>query len=605
MEKPNRLIREISPYLLQHAYNPVAWYPWGQEAFEKAKKENKPVFLSIGYSSCHWCHVMAHECFEDNDVAELMNDAFISIKVDREELPHLDQIFMRICQMLTGGGGWPMTIIMTPDKEPFYAATFLPKYTRDGLVGMMELVPLIKDSWETKRSEVNDIARRVSSAAGVQTHPMKGNEPSEQWLDDAYDALDRRFQEDTGGFSPAPKFPSPHNIMFLLRYFQRTGKDNALRMAVKTLDAMRLGGIYDHAGFGFHRYATDVLWHIPHFEKMLYDQALLAMAYTEAYLVTSKRLYSRTAGEILDYVLRDMRSENGIFFSSEDADTDGEEGGYYLWTAAELRSFLSRDDYRILTQVFLIEDQGNFPEGIKSGKNILFMKDDLPGISRSMGITREDLEGSIARIMDIILNRRLSRVPPDKDDKVLTDWNGLMIAALAKAGAALKDPGYTEAAEKAAMFILENIKDKDGRLLHLYRAGSSARHALLDDYTFLTWGLIELYEASFKRIYLDEALRLTRETIALFRDEQNGAFFLTPNDEEIVITRPKEWLDNALPSGNAVALYNLIRLARITGDVSFKNIGMEIAKASSSLTSAIPGAQSFLMAGLDYAFGPS
>ncbi len=605
MKPANRLIRENSPYLLQHAYNPVAWYPWGREAFEKAKKENRPVFLSIGYSSCHWCHVMAHESFEDEDVAAIMNDAFVCVKVDREELPHIDHIFMRVCQMMTGSGGWPMTIIMTPDKEPFYAATYLPKHARGGLIGMMELVPLIKDSWDKDRRAVDELARAVSAGAKAQAHIATAGNPGEKWLADTYEALSRSFQDDTGGFSPAPKFPTPHHIMFLLRFYQRTGEGHALHMAERTLFAMRSGGIYDHAGFGFHRYATDTLWRIPHFEKMLYDQALLAMAYTEAYLVTSKELYRNTAREVLDYALTDLRSEEGIFISSQDADTNGEEGGYYVWTSEELRSFLEADDYRLFTRVFPVEDRGNYPEGLRSGKNILFMRDPLPQTAQSIGMSGEDLHHHITRILKIILDKRAARTPPPKDDKALTDWNGLMIAALAKAGAAFKEPRYTEAARRAAGFILSNVKDGSGRLLHLYREGSSAHHALLNDYTFLVWGLIELYEASFEQIHLDEALRLTRECIDKFRDQENGAFFLTPNDAEVVITRPKEWMDSALPSGNGVALYNLMRLARITGDVSLENLGMEIPRTFSGMITAIPGAQTFLMAGLDYALGPS
>ncbi len=595
----------MSPYLLQHAENPVAWLPWGEEAFGLARKEDKPVFLSIGYSSCHWCHVMAHECFEDAEVAALMNEAFISVKVDREELPHVDHIYMRIAQMMTGSGGWPLTIIMTPEKEPFFAATFLPKHTRGGLMGMMELVPLIREAWKKDRTEVEAVARRVARAASEPV-PRQGSEaPLPDLVQGAFSSLFRMFQPDTGGFSQAPKFPSAHHLMFLLRYHRSTGSAQALDMVEKTLDDMSRGGIYDHLGHGFHRYATDSLWRIPHFEKMLYDQALLAMAYTEAFLVTGRPLYRRIATGTLDFVLRDMRSEDGLFYSALDADTGREEGGYYLWTVPELQSVLGAEDYRLFSEVFAVELGGNFPEGRLHGKNILFMKESVSEIARRKGIPGDVLQEAVDRMSGTLLVARGKRPAPYRDEKALTDWNGLMIAALAKAGAAFDEPRYTEAACRATDFILGNVHDSGGRLLHAYREGRADHRALLDDYAFLAWGLIEIYQAAFRPAYLEKALALTHESLRLFWDRKEGGFFLTPDDMDVVITRPKELFDNALPSGNSVSLTNLIRLWRLTGESALEEKASQTARAASGPLSTVPAAASFLMAGLLLVSGPS
>jgi len=604
-EKKNRLGSSMSPYLLQHAENPVAWLPWGEEAFGLARKEDKPVFLSIGYSSCHWCHVMAHECFEDAEVAALMNEAFISVKVDREELPHVDHIYMRIAQMMTGSGGWPLTIIMTPEKEPFFAATFLPKHTRGGLMGMMELVPLIREAWKKDRTEVEAVARRVARAASEPV-PRQGSEaPLPDLVQGAFSSLFRMFQPDTGGFSQAPKFPSAHHLMFLLRYHRSTGSAQALDMVEKTLDDMSRGGIYDHLGHGFHRYATDSLWRIPHFEKMLYDQALLAMAYTEAFLVTGRPLYRRIATGTLDFVLRDMRSEDGLFYSALDADTGREEGGYYLWTVPELQSVLGAEDYRLFSEVFAVELGGNFPEGRLHGKNILFMKESVSEIARRKGIPGDVLQEAVDRMSGTLLVARGKRPAPYRDEKALTDWNGLMIAALAKAGAAFDEPRYTEAACRATDFILGNVHDSGGRLLHAYREGRADHRALLDDYAFLAWGLIEIYQAAFRPAYLEKALALTHESLRLFWDRKEGGFFLTPDDMDVVITRPKELFDNALPSGKSVSLTNLIRLWRLTGESALEEKASQTARAASGPLSTVPAAASFLMAGLLLVSGPS
>ncbi len=603
--RANRLASSMSPYLLQHAGNPVEWFPWGDEAFEQARKQDKPIFLSIGYSACHWCHVMARECFEDEEVAALMNETFISVKVDREELPHIDHVYMRACQLMTGSGGWPLTIVMTPGKEPFFAATYLPKHARYGLRGMMELIPLIGHAWKTTRGELAGMARKVSREAAVDMHRQEGDALDPEIARGVFQALCRAYQADTGGFSPAPKFPTPHHLMFLLRYHHFTGDEQALAMAEQTLGAMRRGGIYDHVGHGFHRYATDSLWRVPHFEKMLYDQALLALVYTEAFLVTSKSIYRSTASGTLEYALREMREENGLFSSALDADTEGEEGGSYLWTISELQSLLGPDDYRLLPRVFAVEPGGNFPQPPGGSENILFMREDIPDAARGLGMPAEELEKAVERISRILLDARGGRVAPFKDDKALTDWNGMIIAALARAGAAFGEPRYLAAAEAAAGFILENLRDGRGRLLHAYRAGRADHPALLDDYAFLAWGLIELYQATLTKSWLDRALALVHESVELFEDRERGGFFLTPADLEVVIARPRELMDNAVPSGNSVAFSNLLRLSRLTGDPLLEEKALGIARGASGMLRAFPAGSSFLAAGLLVAAHPS
>ena len=604
MEKINRLGSSLSPYLQQHADNPVAWYPWGREAFDDAARKNRPVFLSIGYSACHWCHVMAQECFEDKEVAALMNRAFINVKVDREEMPSIDRIYMEVCTLMTGRGGWPLSIIMTPEKEPFFAATYIPKHSRGTVLGMVELIPLIENAWKTDRGKIDRITSQVSAGTRERAAALPVEESVIEWLDHAYAHLSERFQSDTGGFDCVPKFPSPHIIMYLLRHHHRSGSGDALAMARRTLDAMRTGGIYDQVGGGFHRYATDALWRIPHFEKMLPDQALLAMAYTEAFLVTAEDLYRRTATNTLDFVLSDMHAQDGPFFSSIDADVRGKEGGFYLWSAAELQSILNADDYRLFSRVFAVEPRGNFPEGWSEGMNILFMRDSLHDAALELGLDAGRLEEEVERILLALRRHRSARVPPARDDKIMTDWNGLMIAALAKAGSALGNPEYVRAAGQAARFILKNLVDGQDRLLHLYRDGATAHCAELDDYAFLVWGLIELYEATYRTIFLRDALRLTRECIDLFWDEQEGGFFLTPSDAEVVLVRPKEFSEGAMPSGNSVFLYNLVRLAHLTGDTALSDLGTAIARAGSRRIIAMPDSVSFMMIGIELLLNP-
>jgi uncharacterized protein YyaL (SSP411 family) len=604
----NRLIFEKSPYLLQHADNPVDWYPWGPEAFEKARGEDKPIFLSIGYSTCHWCHVMEHESFEDPEVARLMNEVFVSVKVDREERPDLDNIYMAVCQMMTGGGGWPLTIIMTPDKKPFFAGTYFPKESRYGRIGILDLIPRVKEVWITKPDEVLKSANQITIALQQISSGAPGEDPGESTLRTAYEQLAQRFDGQYGGFDSAPKFPTPHNLLFLLRYWKRTGNEKALQMVEKTLRALRSGGIYDHVGFGFHRYSTDQLWLVPHFEKMLYDQALLAMAYTEAYQATGKGEYAQTAREIFTYVLRDMTAQTGGYYSAEDAESEGEEGKFYLWTEEEIRQILPAKEADLIIAVFGIEKEGNFHEeasGKQMGRNILHLKKGLHEIASDLKISEEQLRKRLEDSRGKLFAAREKRINPNKDDKILTDWNGLMIAALAKGARILDEPPYAEAAGQALNFILENMRKPDGRLLHRYRDGEATLPAYVDDYAFLIWGMLELYETTFEVCYLQTALDLNNDLVKHFWDDKAGAFYFTADDAEKLLVRQKDIYDGAIPSGNSVAALNLLRLGRITANPNFEEKAVKIGRVFSQTIKRLPSGYTQLMLAVDFGVGPS
>ena len=604
----NRLKLEKSPYLLQHADNPVDWYAWGPEAFEKAIKENKPIFLSIGYSTCHWCHVMAHESFEDPEVARLMNDVFICIKVDREERPDIDNIYMRVCQMMTGSGGWPLTILMTPDKKPFFAGTYIPRESQHGRLGMMDLVPRIKELWHTQHDEILKSADKITASLNQIAHDASGPELDKSTLKTAYDQLTGRYSEQYGGFGNAPKFPSPQNLLFLLRYWQSTNDEKALRMVVKTLQSMQNGGIYDHVGFGFHRYSTDSHWLVPHFEKMLYDQAMLAMAYTEAYQATGINEFEETAKEIFTYVLRDMTDKEGGFYSAEDADSEGVEGKFYVWTEDEIRQTLKGDEADLIINVYSIDKIGNFRDeasGENTGANILHLNKSLTEIAFKNKESVDGLKESVEAARQKLFAVRNKRVHPHKDDKILTDWNGLMIAALAKGAQAFDEPKYAEAAKRAADFILTGMRREDGRILHRYRDGHTAILANVDDYAFLIWGLLELYETVFDVDYLQTALDLNSEMIKYFWDEKDGGFYFTAEDAEELIVRQKEIYDGAIPSGNSVAVSNLFRLSRITANTDFEDKANKIMLAFSKDVESAPSGYTQMMVALGFGIGPS
>ncbi len=606
--KHNRLIHEKSPYLLQHAENPVDWYAWEPEAFEKARKENKPIFLSIGYSTCHWCHVMAHESFEDPEVARLMNEVFVCIKVDREERPDIDNIYMRVCQMMTGSGGWPLTILMTPDKKPFFAGTYIPRESHHGRLGMLDLVPRIKEVWDTQHADILKFADQITASLNQLSQGSTGDELDKSTLKTAYEQLSSRFSEQYGGFGNAPKFPSPQNLLFLLRYWQSTNDEKALWMVVKTLQSMQEGGIYDHIGFGFHRYSTDSHWLVPHFEKMLYDQAMLAMAYIEAYQATGKKELEETAKKIFTYVLRDMTDSKGGFYSAEDADSEGVEGKFYVWTEDEIRKVLKGEEADLIINVYNIDKTGNFRDeasGKNTGANILHLEKTLTEVAFKNKTSVDELKERVETARQKLFTARNKRIHPHKDDKILTDWNGLMIAALAKGAQVCNEPEYADAAKRAADFILTDMRRPDGRILHRYRDGHAAILANVDDYAFLIWGLLELYETVFDVHYLQTALNLNSEMIRYFWDEQNGGFYFTADDAEELIVRQKDIYDGAIPSGNSVAVLNLFRLARITANSDLEDKANKIMLAFSKDVKSEPFGYTQMMVGLDFGIGPS
>lgn len=603
----NKLAKEKSPYLLQHSDNPVDWYPWCEEAFEKARIEDKPIFLSIGYSTCHWCHVMAHESFEDKKVAELMNDTFVSIKVDREERPDIDGIYMTVCQMITGGGGWPLTIIMTPDKKPFFAGTYFPRSGRLGRAGMLEIIPQLKNYWLNKREEILKSAERISLALTKTTDAKAGNDLTQEILDKAFENFKSRFDTKYGGFGHSPKFPIPHNLLFLLRYWKRTGNSAALDMVNKTLIEMRKGGMYDQLGFGFHRYSTDDQWLVPHFEKMLYDQAQLIFVYTEAYQVTKNDLFKKTTKEILEYVLRDLTSPEGGFYSAEDADSEGEEGKFYLWDEGELESILG-EDFPVVKKLFNTDKGGNWIDqtiGGMPGTNILHIKNSLEELSSDIGISIKELREKTGKIRKKLFDIREKRVHPYKDDKILTHWNGLMISALSKAAQAFDEKRYSKAAEKAAEFILSKLFIQNEKLLHRFRDGEAGLQAQIDDYAFLISGLLDLYETVFKIEYLKLALRLQQIQMDHYWDKENEGFFFTGDDAEKLLIRQKEIYDGAVPSGNSVSLSNLLRLGSITGNPDFEDKADKLIKAFSTQVSHSPTAFTQYLMGVDFALGRS
>ena len=599
--KPNRLINEKSPYLLQHAYNPVDWHPWGQEALDKAKAEDKPIFLSIGYSTCHWCHVMEEECFSDQQVADLLNGAFVCIKVDREERPDLDAAYMAVCQAMGRNCGWPLNILMTPKLNAFFAASYIPKYSGRGLTGMLDLVPQVMQIWKLQRAQLEivgaDIKSRVEGMQKRETQKELGNAV----LQDAYNRLILDYDPDNGGFGMAPKFPRPHNIMFLLRYYKRTGEKKALTMAENTLRQMRLGGIFDQIGLGFHRYSTDAQWLVPHFEKMLYDQALLTLAYVEAYQVSGAGKFMITAKETLDYCLRDLFLQQGGFYSAQDADSEGEEGKFYVWTMQEILDTLPPSDADLAVHLFGLKVEGNFFGS--NGKNILHLAEPLDELAAYKGLTLNELIGRLGKIQNILFEARKKRVAPAIDDKVLADWNGLMIAALAKAGNVFNQPKYISAAVKTADFILNQMRH-DGVLYHRYAKGESAIQGFLDDYAFLIYGLIELYEATFEEKYLQAASDLAKTMVAKFWDDKNGGFFQTQNSE-FGIPKMKQLYDGATPSGNSVALLDLLRLSRLTGEPKYEKIAIQMTGTFAEEVDGAPEAYTFFLLGLDFIVGPS
>ena len=555
----NHLSSELSPYLLQHKDNPVDWYPWCDEAFEQAKDLDRPIFLSIGYATCHWCHVMEHESFEDKEVASLMNNTFINIKVDREERPDIDHLYMSVCQILTGAGGWPLTIIMTPDKRPFFAGTYFPKQSFPNRPGMLELIPTVGNAWINQRSNILQSTQTIMAGLiehNQQQHPQS---LSSNISEKALRLFEQSFDSQYGGFSNAPKFPMPHQILFLLRYYKRTQNESALSMALTTLDAINHGGIYDHVGFGFHRYSTDSSWKIPHFEKMLYDQALLLSAYALAYEITKKQSYKDTIDNTITYLTRDLQAKTPGFFSAEDADSEGEEGRFYTWSYAELSTILTPQELTLLSNIFEVSKEGNYIDEAthQSTQQIIL---------HCESYDKNVFTGTLIPIYEKLFTYRSQRIRPSLDDKILTDWNGLAIAGLAQASKALQSPKYQRLATECADFILSTLVDTSGHLLHRYKDGSAGISGTAFDYHYLIYGLLNLYQCSMNDTYLNHALRLFKQTQNRFWDKTNQCFYLSDNDDLII--KQHDSYDGALPCVNSVAYYNLLHLSAYLHDPS-------------------------------------
>jgi hypothetical protein len=604
---PNRLINEKSPYLLQHAHNPVDWHAWNEEAFAKAAAANKPVFLSIGYATCHWCHVMEAESFEDEEAARHLNDTFVCIKVDREERPDIDAVYMAACQMFNGSGGWPLTVFLTPDKRPFFAATYLPKRSRFGRTGLIELCERVKMLWVQEPHKIEATASGIADTLGKAFEFAPDETPGLRLLDRAYDDIAFSFDGRHAGFEPAPKFPTPHRLLFLLRCHDRTAEPHALEMVTRTLSAMRLGGIWDHVGFGLHRYSTDGRWRLPHFEKMLYDQALSAMAYLEASQVSPMPLLAQTANEIFAYVLRDMTSPQGAFFSAEDADSEGVEGKFYLWGRDEFRQALGPAEAAFWEPVFNLKPEGNFMDeasGHTTGANILHLTRPFEPWAKDLGVTAKQLhlrwEDARARLFAV----RAARIHPLKDDKILTDWNGLMIAALAQGARVLGHRRYAEAAERAARCILDLLRGGDGRLFHRFREGQRAIPGQAGDYAFFIFGLLHLYRSTFDVAWAEQAKALQEVMLAELWDETAGGFFLAGDQNHELPVRPKEIYDGAIPSANSVALLNLLWLSRLTGNTKWADKADQLMRAFAGTIGRQPSAFTFFLCGLDFALRP-
>ena len=560
----NRLIHEKSPYLLQHAHNPVDWYPWGEEAFEKAKQENKPILLSIGYSTCHWCHVMERESFENEETAKLLNDNFVCIKVDREERPDVDQIYMNAVMALTGQGGWPLNVFLTPDLKPFYGGTYFAPDARYGRPGFPQVLRDIARVWKTQPADVEKAGTQLAQALDRSAQDSSAGPLKKGTLDQVLMELEHGFDARDGGFRGAPKFPPSLQLQFLLRLQAKTGNEKALQMVTKTLDKMAQGGIYDQVGGGFARYSTDGVWLVPHFEKMLYDNALLSRTYLEAFQVTGNEEYARVAREIFTYLERDMTGPEGGFYSAEDADSEGEEGKFYVWTPEELKKILGEKDGQDFCSLYGVTEGGNF-----EGHNILHLKEDLPASLKKIG---KDLAWWNS-VREKVLVERAKRPRPHLDDKVLTAWNALMISSLSLGYRALGDPSYLRMAEKASDFIYRDMFQK-GRLLASYRQGPSEVQGYIDDYAFLQEAQLDLYESTFDPKYLQRALDLEKEMVRLFWDEKKKGYFFTGSDQKDahrLLTRTKEAYDGVIPSGNSVATLNDYRLAEFTGDKSYRD----------------------------------
>ena len=619
----NRLAREKSPYLLQHAHNPVDWYPWGDEAFAKARKENKPIFLSIGYSTCHWCHVMAHESFENQETAKIMNREFVNIKVDREERPDVDRVYMTFVQATTGGGGWPMSVWLTPDLQPFVGGTYFPPEDRHGQPGFPKVLERIAATWKQDHAKIAEQGAKIIAALreGGIASAEQGQDLDPKILDTAYQQLSRAYDAHEGGFSSAPKFPRPATLNFLFRTYARndaessTGK-HALEMNLQTLRKMAAGGIHDHLGGGFHRYSVDAFWHVPHFEKMLYDQAQLAVAYLDAFQITHDAEFEKVARGILDYVGRDMTAKAGGFFSAEDADSliepgkpEHAEGAFYVWTKKEIESALSKESAKAFEFHYGVEDEGNAPAGSDPqgefrGKNILIERHTIAETAKHVGKSEDEVRSSLKESREILFAVRAKRPRPHLDDKIITAWNGLMISAFARGARVLDDPAYLKLANRAAEFIRTNMYDESHKMLvRNFRGGKGTVAGFAEDYAFVIQGLLDLYEADFDVRWLKFAIELQQTQDRIFLDEKNGGYFSTSGEDKSVLLRMKEDNDGAEPSSNSIAALNLLRLAQLRDEKKYRERGEQTIKAFAGILGRAPTALPQMLVALDYSLG--
>ena len=557
----NRLVHETSPYLLQHAHNPVAWFPWGEEAFEKARDEDKPIFLSVGYAACHWCHVMEHECFENEEIAQIMNAHFVNVKVDREERPDVDEIYMNAVQVMTGSGGWPMSVFLTPQGVPFYGGTYFPPESRHNIPGFPQVLESVARHYREKGDNVADVANRLHEHLRAMARiDALADDLTETDFEGAFQKIRSNFDFQHGGFGTQPKFPNSMNLDVCLRTYLRTGNEEALAMVTLTLEKMARGGIYDQLGGGFHRYSVDRYWLVPHFEKMLYDNALLAQLYTQTYQVTRQPLFARIVRSILDYTRREMTAPEGGFYSTQDADSEGEEGKFFVWTPQEVMDLLGEEDGAAFCRYFDVTERGNF-----EGKNIL----NIPQVY-------EVDEDAMARRCAILFDAREERVKPGRDEKIQVSWNGMMISAFARAYRAFGDPIYLKSASDASQFILENMCTDRGLLLHTFTDGHARFNAYQDDYACLIVGLVDLYEASFEASCLVAARDFMEVMVEQFWDDEDGGFFYTGRDHEELIVRSKNPFDNATPSGNSMGAMALLRLGTLLEREDWRDMGARI-----------------------------
>ncbi len=593
---PNRLIHESSPYLRQHANNPVDWYPWGPEALERAVREDKPILLSVGYSACHWCHVMERESFEDDAIAALMNEHFVSVKVDREERADIDSIYMAAVQAMTGQGGWPMTVFLTPDGKPFYGGTYFPPDERGGLPSFPRVLTTMADVYRNRRGDVANTTAQLVTHMRQMTRSAPGIEPlTDVIMSDAVRELRKQFDDSYGGFGLQPKFPQPMTLEFLLRQYLRTEDPSVLEMVELTLDRMARGGIYDQLGGGFHRYSTDTYWLVPHFEKMLYDNALLARLYLHAYQVTGNPMYRRIVEETLDYVVREMTSPEGGFYSAQDADSEGEEGKFFVWRPEEVSEVLGKDRGTFVNDFYGVTIHGNF-----EGRSILHIPTPLPDFARAVGMDEATLEERLRESRDKLMERRGSRVAPERDDKILTSWNGLMLAAFAEAAAVLERDDYREVARSSGAFLLDNLVDESGRLLRTYKDGQAKLYGYLEDYAFLIDGLLLLHEATFGERWLDAALELGGSMVDLFWDDASQQFYDTGSDHEELVIRPRDLTDNAAPAGSSMAVSVLLRLAVLTGDSAYNSKAATSLRSANAVMQRFPTAAGHWLGALDF-----